>query len=146
MALRVGGAKKPFPPQEELEVSAEPVEEPMPEGEPYPEEEAMPEMVDEPVEEEMPAGGSLDPMIAGYKGPEQGPFTCGNCVHFGAHGDRTCAIVSGDIDEMGICNNFTTLSSEEELPDELMSEELPEEMPEEEVLEEEPVEEEMPTE
>lgn len=144
MALRIGGAKKPLPPQEELEQEA-PAEitEPMPEGEPYPEE-AMPEEMSAESEAglERSAGGVLDPMVAGYRGPEQGPFHCGNCVHFGANGDRTCAIVSGDIDEMGMCNNFTTLSSPEE--DELPMEE---EMPSEEVPEEEPIEEEeMPTE
>lgn len=52
-------------------------------------------------------GGGLDPVTAGYRGPEQGPFMCGNCQYFASHGPNTCEFVSGDIDEMGVCNIFT---------------------------------------
>lgn len=55
-------------------------------------------------------GGALvDPSIAGYEGPDQGPFMCANCVHF--QGDGTCEIVSGSIDHMGCCNLFSSLHS-----------------------------------
>lgn len=138
MALRIAGNKKPLPVEEEL-----PVEEVAPEE--VPTEEPMPEEVPEEVPEEAtPTGGALDPIIAGYKGPEDGPFMCGSCVHFSASGPNTCAIVSGYIDEGGICNVFTPLqeASAEEPAEEPVSEELPVEeaapLPEEAPIEEAP--------
>lgn len=118
MALRVGGAK-PVPVEEEI-----PVEEPMPV------EEEMPVEPEMPMEEPVPAGGMLDPMVAGYRGPEMGPFMCGNCIHF--NGDGSCQILSGPVDEGGLCNVFTAIPQEEEMP---MEEEMPAEEP--------PIEEEM---
>lgn len=52
-------------------------------------------------------GGGLNQQVAGYKGPEQGPFMCGNCQYYASHGPNTCEIVDGQIDEMGVCNVFT---------------------------------------
>lgn len=43
--------------------------------------------------------------IAGYMGPENGPFECGNCTHF--QGPSSCDLVAGKIDEDGCCNLFT---------------------------------------
>lgn len=113
MALRIGGGKPPAAPAEEpLEQlpEGEATPEPMPEGEPYPAEEA-------PAEEDPSAGheagGGLDPVTAGYKGPEMGPFMCANCVYFGGHGPNTCEFVSGPIDEMGLCNIFTATPGQE---------------------------------
>lgn len=47
----------------------------------------------------------VDPMVAGYKTPDIGPFICGNCYHF--DGESSCQIVSGQIDPEGVCNLFT---------------------------------------
>jgi hypothetical protein len=120
MALRVGGAK-PAPMKEEEVPVEEPIMEEMPEELP---------MEEVPMEEPMSAGGMLDPMIAGYKGPEMGPFMCGNCMHF--NGDGSCQILSGPVDEAGLCNVFSAIPQEEmpmeeEAP---MEEELPVEEPE----------------
>jgi hypothetical protein len=129
MALRIGGAKRPpvveeAPVEEQMPVEEAPLEEEVPMEEPMAEE--------APMEEEAPAGGPIDPMTAGYKGPESGPFMCGNCVFFQ---DGTCALISGPVEESGLCNLFTPLGmAEEEAP----AEEAPvEEMPpaEEEVTE-----------
>jgi hypothetical protein len=132
MALRVSGAKKPPMPVEE-EV---PVEQPIPEA-PMPEE--MP-MEEAPMPEEMPMEmgiGKVDPMTAGYMGPEAGPFMCGNCIHFMDNG--TCEVISAPVEEQGCCNLFTPM----EVP--MEGEEMPtEEMPMEEPLPEAPVEEEPP--
>jgi len=135
MALRVSGGKPPVPPVEEApveemaapeEMMAEemPVEEPMPEEAP-----------------EMASGGALDPFIAGYKGPEMGPFRCGNCHHYAVAGENTCEIVAGPIDSEGICNVFTPADMEEENmeAEEAPMEEVP--MPEEAPIEEAPPEE-----
>lgn len=67
--------------------------------------------------------GKVDPAIVVYKGPEMGPFQCGNC-HF-YDGEGVCSLVSGQIDEAGLCNLFTPMNVEQE--------EMP--MPEEEPLE-----------
>jgi hypothetical protein len=67
-----------------------------------PEEEASEQTPDG---DEQPQGGPVDPQIAGYMGPEHGPFMCGNCVYFDGH--NGCQIVSGEIDQMGCCNLFT---------------------------------------
>lgn len=132
MALRVGGGQPAAPPmEEELPEEEMPMEEPMPEEEMQVEEEAS---MEEPV-----STGTVDPMIAGYKGPEAGPFMCGTCAHYTGQG--TCAIVAGPIDEQGICNIFTPMATEEE---EMPMEEMPAE--EEAPVEEPPAEEPLPTE
>lgn len=41
---------------------------------------------------------------AGYQGPEQAPFQCGNCVHFDTSG--ACELVDGTIDSAACCNLF----------------------------------------
>lgn len=51
-------------------------------------------------------GGQVDPNIAGYMGPDQGPFMCANCVHFQA--PNACEIISGQVDHLGCCNLFTS--------------------------------------
>lgn len=43
--------------------------------------------------------------MAGYMGPEAGPFQCQNCTFFQA--PNACGVVDGDIDPEGCCNNFT---------------------------------------
>lgn len=48
--------------------------------------------------------GQVHPEIAGYMGPDLGPFVCGRCVHF--DGQSSCEIVSGQIDPAGLCNLF----------------------------------------
>jgi len=42
--------------------------------------------------------------LAGYMGPEAGPFQCQHCDFFD---NNSCSIVAGDIDPEGCCNNFT---------------------------------------
>ncbi len=129
MALRIGGMKQPAP--------EAPAEEPMDEEmAAMPEE--MPEETPEETPEEMPeeTGGVLDPMVAGYKGPEMGPFACANCAYF--KGPNACSVVAGMIDPDGICNVFMSGSQgEEPMPEEEAPEEAPEEIP----AEEEPTEE-----
>ena len=129
MALRIGGAKKEMPVEEPMAEEQVPVEEPMPEEDLMAE---LPETLEEeqaPEEPPMPeAGGQVDPLTAGYLGPEEGPFVCGNCVFYG---DQTCSLVAGPIDPEGCCNLFTSANTEapmeeEEMP---MEEPLPEEMP-----------------
>lgn len=121
MALRIGGGR-PMPVEEELpmdEMEEMPVEdEMMMEEEP---------MMEELPEEELPVGGSVDPITAGYLGPENGPFRCGSCAHY--KGEGVCEIVAGPIDEEGVCNLFTS-GSAGEMEEELPMEELPEEEPE----------------
>lgn len=112
MALRVAGNKPP--------VEA-PIEEPMPEAEMPMAEEAAP-MEEEPVDpmaEGATGGGVIDPVIAGYKGPEMGPFMCGNCVHYG--NDGSCALLTIPVDEMGVCNLFTPAPAEDD--EQMMAEE-----------------------
>lgn len=115
--LRIGTkGKTPLPPTKE-ELPTEPGAEPgvEPGAEPTPE--STSEQMPEPLPTEDPAnseaapdgkdekGGGLDPIVAGYKGPEQGPFMCGNCKYFLA--PSSCEFVSGEIDEMGVCNIFS---------------------------------------
>jgi len=102
------------------EISAPPVEET-----PLPVEEAPVEEAPAPALPMM--GGQADPAVAGYKGPEMGPFACGNC-HF-YDGNNECVLVSGPIDEAGLCNLFTPMSQAG--PAEAPLEEMPAEMPEE---------------
>lgn len=42
---------------------------------------------------------------AGYQGPDQAPFECGNCSHFDGQG--ACELVNGAIDAKGCCNLFS---------------------------------------
>lgn len=100
--IRMKGANlTPAPPAVEEEAAIAPVDEV-----PIPEEEVptnLPMM-----------GGQVDPMVAGYKNPEFGPFECGACHFFE---DNSCVIVSGPIDPKGLCNLFTPIQqSETELP------------------------------
>lgn len=66
------------------------------------------EVVDEPKPDDsnQGGGGQADQSTVGYKGPEQGPFKCSNCVFYSDPG--TCSVVSGDIDPDGVCNIFTS--------------------------------------
>lgn len=136
MALRIGG-RAPMPPveEEQLPVEEAPVEEPMPEDLLS----ELPESLEEGLPEEATAGGMVDPVIAGYKGPEQGPFACSNCIHF--REDGSCEIIAGPVDPEGVCNLFTSAApvQQEEMP-------VEEEMPEEEMPMEEPMPEEVPVE
>ncbi len=108
MALRIGGGKPKLQQQDdpanthaadEGDVAAAEASEPQAE-----------EATETPQEESMEpqGGGLLDPMTAGYKTPDQGPFMCRNCIHYGVQGENTCEIVAGPIHEDGICNVFTS--------------------------------------
>lgn len=124
MALRIGGGKPPV--EEEMEPSTEEMPD---ELEALPDTEPMPE--DTPVEDsvEDSGGGILDPVTAGYRGPDQGPFMCGNCEYFSPAGEaNTCLFVSGTVDEGGLCNLFTARQAEE------VSEDVPVEEPVDEAL------------
>lgn len=137
MALRIGGGKAPLPPEEVTEESPMPTEEAMGEEE-IPVEEA-------PEVEEAGGGGILDPTLVSYRGPEQGPFACGNCQYFQPAGEpNTCLFVSGNIDEGGLCNLFTALPQEEVPEEEPMEAPIEEPLPEEAPIEEAP--EELPAE
>lgn len=48
--------------------------------------------------------GKVNPAVAGYLPPEEGPFLCGRCSHFDGQGG--CDIVSGEIHADGVCNLF----------------------------------------
>jgi hypothetical protein len=50
----------------------------------------------------------LDPALVVYRGPQEGPFQCSNCIYF--TGANACVQVAGEIDPMGLCNLFTTMS------------------------------------
>jgi hypothetical protein len=89
---------------------------------------------DEPMGEDI---HKLNPAVVVYKGPESGPFSCSNCLHFLDEG--ACAIVSGPIDPEGLCNVFESAHEPAQGGDEeMMSEEMP--------TEETPIEPEMPVE
>jgi hypothetical protein len=132
MALRIGG-KPPIglPPIEEDVTAIDPAEEALLEELAGMEEEALEE---DPLPEEPAGVGVVDPLTAGYKGPEEGPFNCGNCKFFVE--DGTCQIVSGPVEAEGLCNMFTSKAGDEPL-----DEEIPEPM--EESAEEEPLGEEL---
>jgi hypothetical protein len=71
-----------------------------------------PDVVDDPTTmgDNPGEGGSdsqVDPGIAGYMGPEEGPFECQHCKFFVDPG--SCKLVSGPIDPEGCCNLFTKL-------------------------------------
>lgn len=53
-------------------------------------------------------GHKIPAMLAGYMGPEYGPFACGKCRFFEA--PNSCSVVDGSIDPAGCCNNFTPAS------------------------------------
>jgi hypothetical protein len=130
MALRIAGAKKPAPPPVEEEMQDAPVTEEMPTDVPTEEPPASEASVQDAVE----GAGVLDPVTAGYKGPEQGPFMCANCKYFSHSSPNTCSVVAGFIDEAGLCNVFSPLSNEGE-------EDIPEaETPQEEMAPEEEIE------
>lgn len=124
MALRFGGKGKKVAEAPVEEMAPEmPVEEPMPE-------EAAPEpMPEEPAMEMAPPMGVVDPMIAGYKGPEMGPFMCANCQFYAPNDEPgTCQIVAGPIEEQGVCNMFSPMqgpAEEEPMEEEPMLEEAP---------------------
>lgn len=125
MALRIAGMKGMMkPPVEEPSMPSQGMEEEMMEtpAEDTPQEESLEDDSDE----------GLDQEIAGYRGPEQGPFECGYCEHYIAGG--SCKVVAGHIDEKGICNVFTPMKDSQESPQdqaEPASDEVPEVMPEE---------------
>src|SRR5690242_9024284 len=51
----------------------------------------------------------VDPSIAGYMGPEMGPFMCSRCDFFAE--PNACHIVSGPIAPDGCCNLFTPMDT-----------------------------------
>ena len=68
----------------------------------------------------------VSPMVAGYKGPELGPFACGNCEHWNE--DGSCDIVAGPIHPEGVCNLFEPIHAEEDgeaMPEDVMPMEEP---------------------
>jgi len=135
MALRIGKKAPIGPPPIAEDISA------VEDSEALPEDLAAAVTEEEPLAEEPteelpvePTTGAVSQYTAGYKGPEEGPFNCGNCVFFT---DGTCKIVDGEIDPEGVCNLFTTMSGaempagpEEDIP-EPEDEPLPEAPPEE---------------
>lgn len=60
----------------------------------------------------------VDAQTAGYEGPDQGPFQCGNCKFYGEDGPGTCALVAGVIDQEGCCNLFTNANTGSNTDDE----------------------------
>lgn len=100
----------------------------MPGGAPMPEavdvapiEEVLPPEVPEvPAEEPIESipGGSVDPAVARYLGPES---RCGGCIHFLE--PDACEIVAGPIAPDGVCSLFTPDGGGEEV--DLGPEELP---------------------
>lgn len=58
----------------------------------------------------MPTQAQADPMVAGYKGPEQGPFMCSNCIFW--QEPEACSLVSGPISPDGICSLFTSMAAQ----------------------------------
>lgn len=59
----------------------------------------------------------VDPTIAGYMGPEKGPFMCGRCGFFDGQG--ACHLVKGRVDPHGCCNMFTPQAAQPQgAPDE----------------------------
>lgn len=137
MALRVGGARPAPPVEEEMSFEDMPMEDEMPPEEEMPEE--MPEELQEAAQEEpTDLRGLVDPAVAGYKGPEMGPFMCANCQYFA--GDTTCLLLAAPVDEEGLCNLFVEAQGDQpeaEMPEESDEPEpegvMPEEMPEEEM-------------
>ena len=61
-------------------------------------------------------GGTISPERANYLGPENGPFSCGNCVHFtpGQDSEGMCDLVAGGVDQDGHCNLFETAGASTE--------------------------------
>jgi hypothetical protein len=96
--------------------------------------EAAAESPDDEAQEQSDGSGGgqmlLQPETAGYQGPENGPFMCGNCVYFGANGPNTCHFVAGKIDQMGCCNLFESAGAadQEGSPEDgsMQEEQLPE--------------------
>ena len=99
MALRIAGPNPPTPPSSPLED-----ETPLaPEDFNADSEDYQAPELDLGVEPEV----KVDPLIAVYRSPDQGPFKCGNCNFFLEEG--ACQIVAGQIDPEGLCNNFSAL-------------------------------------
>ena len=59
-----------------------------------------PQTVDTPPQ----SGGKIDPQVAHYMGPDQGPFACSNCSYFTQ--PTTCEVLSAPVDPGGVCNLF----------------------------------------
>lgn len=125
MALMIGGTRRPAPPVEEPMEEAPMDEMPV---EDMPVEE---EMVEEPPMEEpmmeQPQAGLVDPTVAGYKGPEMGPFMCGNCQFYSGEGE--CMILAAPVEEEGLCNLFMSMPSSESIDEELPMEPEQQELP-----------------
>lgn len=104
-----------------------------------PDVEALPEELAEPTTparspKQLYQADKIPPDLAGYQGPEKGPFKCGNCDFFTA-ADSTCHVVAGPVDAEGCCNNFLSITQPDEgdeLPEEEEAPEEVEEAPEEE--------------
>jgi len=98
-----------MPTQPEMSIGDEQGADPSMGAEPEPD----PNDPNEGMEQEGPESpGSIDPSIAGYMGPEYGPFQCQHCVHFLQ--PNACQVVAGDIDPEGCCNIFTPSSDNEQ--------------------------------
>lgn len=102
--LRVKGPSGPPPPPEAMPPEAMPPEQAPPEAMP-------PEMPQQPM-----TFKKVDPSIAVYRQPDDGPFKCANCDHYEEEG--SCTIVDGPIDPEGICSIFTPMSQDESGPGE----------------------------
>lgn len=101
--LRIGQAGAPAPPQAPPEQTPDPqmLQQLMGGGQP-PTPDVPPEALAAPMKK-FDADKVPQPM-AGYMGPEAGPFECQHCEFF--QEPNACGIVSGDIDPAGCCNNF----------------------------------------
>lgn len=137
MALRIGGGKKlppvdakmaPAPEAPPTEVNAADEGDTAAEGQ-APQDVPPDAPPDDADGDETQGSGVLDPVVAGYKGPEMGPFMCANCHHFSVRGPNTCEIVAGPIDQAGICNVYTPLATEGASPQDTGGEAPPEAMP-----------------
>ena len=115
MALRIAGLKQAPPDPEEL-AEAPGQDNPMEEQAEAPQEEDLSDMQEPDADEDdqpTEGDGSVSPYIAGYMGPEDGPFMCKNCVYFAQQAPNTCHIVAGPIDAEGCCNLFTPKAEED---------------------------------
>lgn len=50
------------------------------------------------------SAGTVSQERAGYMTPDQGPFMCGNCVHFSE--PSSCNLVAGEVEAEGVCDLF----------------------------------------
>lgn len=114
MALRIAGAKRPLveDPTQVDTLDHESTETPQDEATESPDMEMQEQMMGEDQDQNPEEGGGIvDPNIAGYQGPENGPFKCGNCMYFSQDQPNTCHIVAGAIEAEGCCNLFTAAGS-----------------------------------